>query len=169
MESTQVVPSLSMNQNLYTKNIRPNDILGIQYIKQCEKCGITPCTIARNDSFKSATQTRKEYLEGISQFNDAYFNSTQTWDTYYPYLRKFLLLTDTRTLSTYFLVNEGIEYRLKENAKKYLNWEDFLLASISKNIHKSTHSKNLYVHFTSNHKSTDARKQPFQSSYCSRL
>lgn len=125
MESTQVVPSLSMNQNLYTKNIRPNDILGIQYIKQCEKYGITPCTIARNDSFKSATQTRKEYLEGISQFNDAYFNSSQTWDTYYPYLRKFLLLTDTRTLSTYFLVNEGIEYRLKENAKKYLNWGRF--------------------------------------------
>ena len=120
MESTQVVPSLSMNQNLYTKNIRPNDILGI-----------------RNDSFKSATQTRKEYFDGISQFNDAYFNKSQTWDTYYPYLRKFLLLSDTNTLSTYFLVNEGIEYRLKENAKKYQKWQDFLMASISKTYTKA--------------------------------
>lgn len=137
MESTQVVPSLSMNQNLYTKNIRPNDILGIQYIKQCEKYGITPCTIARNDSFKSATQTRKEYFDGISQFNDAYFNKNQTWDTHYPYLRKFLLLSDTNTLSTYFLVNEGIEYRLKENAKKYQKWQDFLMASISKTYTKA--------------------------------
>ena len=115
MESTQVVPSLSMNQNLYTKNIRP----------------------ARNDSFKSATQTRKEYFDGISQFNDAYFNKSQTWDTYYPYLRKFLLLSDTNTLSTYFLVNEGIEYRLKENAKKYQKWQDFLMASISKTYTKA--------------------------------
>ena len=128
MELTQVVPSLSMNQNLYTKNIRPNDILGIQYIKQCEKYGITPCTIARNDSFKSATQTRKEYFDGISQFNDAYFNKNQTWDTYYPYLRKFLLLSDTNTLSTYFLVNEGIEYQ---------KWQDFLMASISKTYTKA--------------------------------
>ena len=50
MEATKTDPSLSMNQNLYTKNIRPNDILGIQYIKQCEKYGITPCSIARNDT-----------------------------------------------------------------------------------------------------------------------
>lgn len=78
---------------------------------------------------KSATQTRKEYLKGISQFNDAYFNSSQTWDTYYPYLRKFLLLTDTRTLSTYFLVNEGIEYRLKESQ------EIFELGRFSIGIH----------------------------------
>ena len=80
--------------------------------------------------FKSATQTRKEYLEGISQFNDAYFNSSQTWDTYYPYLRKFLLLTDTHTLSTYFLVNEGIEYRLKRKCQ-----EIFELGRFSIGIH----------------------------------
>lgn len=86
---------------------------------------------------KSATQTRKEYFDGISQFNDAYFNKSQTWDTYYPYLRKFLLLSDTNTLSTYFLVNEGIEYRLKENAKKYQKWQDFLMASISKTYTKA--------------------------------
>ena len=105
MESTQVVPSLSMNQNLYTKNIRPNDILGIQYIKQCEKYGITPYTIARNDSFKSATQTRIDYFNGLSQFNDKYFLENQSWQHYYTYLRKYLILTDVHVLSTFFLVN----------------------------------------------------------------
>ena len=113
------------------------DILGIQYIKQCEKYNIEPLSISRNNTFKSATQTRKEYFEGIRQFNDVYFHSNQTWDTYYPYLRKFLILTDPNILSTYFLVNEGIEYRLKENAKKYLKWKDFLLASISKTYTKA--------------------------------
>ena len=137
MESTKVDPSLSMNRNLYSKDIQPNDILGIQYIKQCDKYNILPQSISRKDTFKSATQTRKEYFEGIAQFKDAYFNPNQTWDTYYPYLRKFLILTDTNILSTYFLVNEGIEYRLKENAKKYLKWEDFLLASISKTYTKA--------------------------------
>ena len=137
MESTKVDPSLSMNQNLYSKDIQPNDILGIQYIKQCEKYNIEPLSISRNNTFKSATQTRKEYFEGIRQFNDVYFHSNQTWDTYYPYLRKFLILTDPNILSTYFLVNEGIEYRLKENAKKYLKWKDFLLASISKTYTKA--------------------------------
>lgn len=137
MESTKVDPSLSMNRNLYSKDIQPNDILGIQYIKQCDKYNILPQSISRKDTFKSATQTRKEYFEGIAQFKDAYFNPNQTWDTYYPYLRKFLILTDTNILSTYFLVNEGIEYRLKENAKKYLKWEDFLLESISKTYTKA--------------------------------
>lgn len=137
MESTKVDPSLSMNQNLYSKDIQPNDILGIQYIKQCDKYNILPQSISRKDTFKSATQTRKEYFEGIAQFKDAYFNPNQTWDTYYPYLRKFLILTDTNILSNYFLVNEGIEYRLKENAKKYLKWENFLLASISKTYTKA--------------------------------
>ena len=133
MDQIEKDSSLSMNQNLYNrKSIRPNDILGIQYIKQCEKYQIVPISISRNDTFKSATQTRKDYFNGLSQFNDKYFLENQTWQHYYSYLRKYLILTDTRVLSTFFLVNEGIEYRLKENAKKYIDWENFLSASVSK-------------------------------------
>lgn len=137
MDQIQKDPSLSMNQNLYKKNILPNDILGIQYIKNCEKNNINPLCISRNESFKSATQTRKEYFNGIAQFNDQYFLKNQSWDYYYTYLRKFLILTDTNVLSNYFLVNEGIEYRLKENAKKHHDWESFLSASISKTYTKA--------------------------------
>lgn len=108
-----------MNQNLYANDlIRPNDILGIQYIKQCEKHHIEPICISRNETFKSATQTRIDYFNGLSQFNDKYFLENQSWQHYYTYLRKYLILTDVHVLSTFFLVNEGIEYRLKENAKK---------------------------------------------------
>ena len=138
METLKKDPSISMNQNLYQNLlIQPNDILGIQYIKQCEHFHIQPVSISRDNSFKSATQTRKDYLNGISQFNENYFIKKQTWDTYYPYLRNFLILTDTQELSRFFLVNEGIEYRLKENAKKHETWCDFLNASISKTYTKA--------------------------------
>lgn len=133
MEQIKKDPSLSMNQNLYANDlIRPNDILGIQYIKQCEKHHIEPICISRNETFKSATQTRIDYFNGLSQFNDKYFLENQSWQHYYTYLRKYLILTDVHVLSTFFLVNEGIEYRLKENAKKYTDWDSFLSASTSK-------------------------------------
>lgn len=90
MESTQVVPSLSMNQNLYTKNIRPNDILGIQYIKQCEKYEVLPLVqllvmILLKVLRKHAKSTLTVFLNSII-FT---FNKSQTWDTYYPYLENF--------------------------------------------------------------------------------
>ena len=131
-------PTKSMNQNLYTNQIiRPNDILGMQYIKQCEKWNIEPVCISRNESFKSATQTRAEYFQGISQFNDQYFMQNQAWDHYYTYLRNFLILTPVQKLADFFLVNEGIEHRLQKNAKIYSEWEAFLKASISKTYTKA--------------------------------
>lgn len=138
MESIQKDPTKSMNQNLYVeKTIRPNDILAIQYIKQCEKWNIEPVCISRNENFKSATQTRKEYFQGISQFNDQYFMHSQTWNHYYTYLRNFLILTPVERLAKFFLVSEGIEYRLKKNAKMHKEWDSFLQASITKTYTKA--------------------------------
>lgn len=133
MKSIHKNCTISMNQNLYQSSIiKANDILALQYIKYCRQYHIEPISILRNEDFKSATQTRKEYFEGISQFNDSYFLKEQNWNTYYPYLRNFLILTNLEQLSFYFLVTEGIEHRLQENAKKYENWNDFLEHTISK-------------------------------------
>ncbi len=133
MQKVDKNSTLSMNQNLYQNNtIQSNDILAMHYIQYCRQYNIEPTSILRNEEFKSATQTRKEYFDGIPQFNDSYFLKDHNWNTYYPYLRKFLILTNENQLSTYFLVTEGIEHRLKENAKKYENWNDFLEHSISK-------------------------------------
>lgn len=138
MDALKKDPSISMNQNLYQNlSLQPNDILGIQYIKQCEHYHIQAISIPRNNTFKSATQTRNDFFKGIPQFNENYFIKKQTWETYYPYLRNFLILTNSQDLSRFFLVNEGIEHRLKENAKKHDNWEDFLNASISKTYTKA--------------------------------
>ena len=131
LENQTIDPSKSWNQNIES-TLRPNDILGIQYVKWCKQYNIQPIPIQRNESYKSATQTRKDYFLNQAQFNDTYFIREQTWQSYYPYLRLFLQLTKPETLSNFFLVNEGIEYRLIENAKKYDTWTDFLEASISK-------------------------------------
>lgn len=126
--------SLSLNQNI-NKALNPlqaNDILGIQYIQECKKHKIKPICIQRSPDFLSATKTRSDFFEGKDTYNQEYFIKEQSWDSYYPYLRTYLQLTPESYLQTLFLVNEGIEYRLKENARKYDTWNSFLEASISK-------------------------------------
>lgn len=132
-------PRLSLNQNT-TKNLDflgSNDILGIQYIKYCKEHNIKPVSIKRNNQFISATKTRENFFLGEEQFNDQYFLPNQNWNSYYPYLRTFLLMSPPTYLSSLFMVNEGIEYRLIENAKKHDNWNAFLSASISKTYTKA--------------------------------
>lgn len=133
-------PSKSMVQNIsnYLPKLKPNDILAIQYIRWAKKMNIQTLSIQRNDAFKSATATRQDYFEqkGIQDFQSD-FHFDQQWKNYYPYLRLFLQMSSPKDLSRYFLVEEGIENRLKKNAALYDNWQDFLTASISKTYTKA--------------------------------
>lgn len=113
-------------------NLKPNDILACQYIRYCEQYDIEPVPIQRNDSFQSATKTRELFFQGESQYLDTYFIPEQSWDYYYPYLRTFLLMSDAQTLKNFFLVEEGIENRLKDKAKSCMTWNSFLNQCISK-------------------------------------
>lgn len=132
VESQEKDPSKSWAQNS-AYALEPNDILGIQYIKYCQKYGIIPLSIKRSAQFKSATQTRKDYFEKrTNEFLSEYFILNQQWSSYYPYLRLFLLMSDPSKIEQYFLVSEGIEYRLVEAAKKERTWEGFLSRTISK-------------------------------------
>lgn len=133
--NTHIDPSKSQAQNNFALN--PNDILGVQYIKECKNYDITPHPLARNSHYKSATQTRLDYHMGLSQDFEEYFQKNQNWDQYYPYLRTFLLLTSREDLASFFLVNEGIENRLKQAAIMSQTWEDFLKNSVSKTYSKA--------------------------------
>ncbi|WP_281771878.1 nucleotidyltransferase family protein [Faecalitalea cylindroides] len=134
LSSITIDPTLSqsLNTSRALDSLGSNDILGIQYIRFCQDHGIEPVCIQRNNDFISATKTRADYFAGKKQFNDQYFLIEQNWQSYYPYLKTFLLMTPTSYLSSLFMVNEGIEFRLKENARKYDDWQTFLNASISK-------------------------------------
>ena len=135
LDSVPVDPSASMaaNTSKYLGDLRPNDILGLQYIRHCKPFGIRPLPLQRVQSYKSATQTRDDFFarkEG--QFLEQYFLKEQRWDSYYPYLRLFLQMSAPERLSSFFLVEEGIENRLIKNARRCTTWPEFLEASISK-------------------------------------
>ncbi len=125
--------SLNNNQDL---PLQPNDILAYQYIQSCKEFNIKPISIQRNNQFKSATQTRQDALHSLQDFQE-HFHVEQNWQSYYPFLKTFLLLTDAKTLSSFHLVNEGIENRLKEAAKKCETWNEFLAYCVTKNYSKA--------------------------------
>lgn len=128
--NTHINPTLSQAQNNIA--LSPNDILGVQYVKECKKHEIQPHPMARNNHYKSATQTRKDFQEGLIQDFQEYFQKNQNWNSYFPYLKTFLSLTSAEDLSSFFLVNEGIEHRLKQAAMSCNCWEDFLNKTVSK-------------------------------------
>lgn len=130
--------SFVQNMSLYLPKLQPNDILALQYIRWAKKMGIETLSLQRNENFKSATATREDYFskKGEQDFQE-YFHFDQQWKNYYPYLRLFLQMSSPGDLSRFFLVEEGIENRLKKNASLYDNWTDFLNASISKTYTKA--------------------------------
>lgn len=134
LSDIDVDPSKSQLQNTFEilGDLSPNDILGVSYINACKEYGIKPVSIQRDVSLKSATATRKDYLSGHKEVFDTYFHKEQTWQSYYPYLRNILLLTSSKDLERFHLVNEGIQNRLKESARKSDTWDDFLESAISK-------------------------------------
>ena len=55
----------------------------------------------------------------------------------YPYIRRLLITSDINDLKNIFMVSEGIENLLKNNAYKYDNYEDFISASNSRRYTRS--------------------------------
>ncbi len=135
IQSKKVKPNLSLHQTL-PERIQANDLLGLHYLQECKKNGIQAIPIARNPNFESATSIRNAFFNGERKQFDAYFHQEQNWQNYYPYLQTFLLLSSASDLSSYFLVNEGIEYRLKKAANNP-DWDSFLQAAISKTYTKA--------------------------------
>ncbi|WP_305151079.1 nucleotidyltransferase family protein [uncultured Dubosiella sp.] len=137
LNALEANPGTSWQKNIGAR-VRPNDILGMQYIRYARQAGITPLCIQRDDRFKSATKTRDDFFSGSqNEWMSEWFLPEQRWESYYPYLRTFLQMSAPAALSKLFLVNEGIEHRLIENAKKHADWNGFLNASISKTYTKA--------------------------------
>lgn len=139
VQHLNVDPSTSLARNAanFDLDLQPNDILAIQYIRWCTQYNIEPYPILRDQSLKSATQTRADYFAGIEQVEDHFFEPRQNWDSYYPFLRYQLFESDPKMLSQLFLVEEGIEHRLIQCALLHDRWEDFLNAAISKTYSKA--------------------------------
>ena len=139
--------SYPKSYGLLSAALYPNDMLAVTYLKALKDTNITPIAIQRSNDYHSedldiiasATAIRKALQENKDvsmatpiEIQDPIFNRDL-----YPYLRRLLFTMSADELKDIFLVSEGIENLLKENAIRYLDFEDFMQASISRRYTRS--------------------------------
>ena len=133
---TAMSKALGLDINIF----KPNDLLGISYIKTIKKhhYSITPITIKRtsnyhdleaNDEIISASNIRSKIKHGedITYFVPKKVISAIeniSLSDFFPYIR-YKILTD-QDLSRYLTVDEGIEFRLKEKISDSTSLEEFI-------------------------------------------
>lgn len=132
-----------------TQDFKPNQILGAYYEQYAKEHKIKTDRILRTRDYHDNTIYTD--VSSASAIRNAYF-SKQTYirttpvnldnfDTYhiemaYPLMR-YQILTEKEKLSSYLLVDEGIENLFYKNALKYDNYTDFLRASTSRRYTES--------------------------------
>ncbi len=131
--------------SLLTSQMEPNDILAVCYLKAIKDTNIKPILIERNTGYfdpdiqpmASAYAIRnaslnKEDISSSTPMADVLNSSTfVTMDQFYPYIKTFLTMTPSSTLSKYFLITEGIENHLKKCAEQCETYEDFMKEAVT--------------------------------------
>jgi len=120
---------------------KPNDLLGISYIKEIKKqnYNITPYLIKRigeyhekqsNNSIISASLIRtlfhnnQDITSYIPKNTKDYLYKNLTNENYFPYLKYKIL--STKDLSAYQTVEEGIENRIQKAIQISNSWEELI-------------------------------------------
>ena len=139
--------SYPKSYGLLSSYLYPNDMLAVTYLKAIKQTNIKPISIQRTNDYlgndidviSSASAIRNAVKENRDvklttpiEINNPVFN-----EDLYPYLRNVLFTRSSSELNSIFLVSEGIENLLKENAVKYDNYEDFINNSVSRRYTKS--------------------------------
>lgn len=132
---------------LLSGSLYPNDILAVTYLKALKDTNIKPISIQRTNDYLStdldiiasasairkAIKENKDYQKATSmKIDNPVFN-----EDLYPYLRQILFTTPRNKLQEIFLVSEGIEALLIDNAIKYDNYDEFINNSITRRYTKS--------------------------------
>ncbi|MEG0177457.1 tRNA(Met) cytidine acetate ligase [Anaerorhabdus sp.] len=140
-ESLQKGNSFPKAYGLLAKEMEPNDILGVAYLKECIGTSIKPYTIQRtihyhdseiHNTIASASAIRNAYFKGIPFASATSMASTLSeascvsLKAFYPYLRTLLCTSNPNELSSIFLFNEGIENHLINQAMKSATFEEFI-------------------------------------------
>ena len=132
---------------LLSSSLYPNDMLAVTYLKALKDTNINPISIQRTNDYlsdnidiiSSATAIRKAYKSNldISKTTPISINNPVYNEDLYPYIRNILFTHSSKQLSDIFLVSEGIENLLKENAIKYDNYDEFINNTVSRRYTKS--------------------------------
>lgn len=137
---------------LANKEIRtPNDLLGLSYVKEIvfnQYKMIPHCIKRTNDyhgtsvsSIASASAIRKaifnsEDFEHALVESDLYKDEVYCLNDLFPYFKYQIMSSSLEDLRSYHLVEEGLEYLLKNNIILYDNTEDFISSLLSKRYTK---------------------------------
>ena len=161
--------SYPKSYGLLSGSLYPNDMLAVTYLKALRGTDINPVSVQRTNDYlsedldliSSATAIRKAVKENkdISKATPIAINEPVFNEDLYPYIRKLLFTMDKKDLSSIFMVDEGIENLLKENAVKYANYEDFINASISRRYTRSRIQR-ILLHIANHIKKEDVKHLP---------
>lgn len=139
--------SYPKSYGLLSSSLYANDMLAVTYLKALASTNIKPISIQRTNDYhstdidiiSSATAIRKAMKENkdVSSTTPIKINNPIFNEDLYPYIRNILFTRSSKELSNIFLVSEGIENLLKENAIKYDKYEDFISNSVSRRYTRS--------------------------------
>jgi len=121
---------------------KPNDLLGLSYVKEIIKnnYNIEPISINRInnyhndliiDNIASASHIRElitnnlEYNKYIPKDSSKYINNYDI-NSFFPYL-KYQIINNSNNLDKYLDVEEGIENRILNYINKSNNWQEFVM------------------------------------------
>ena len=153
---------------------KPNDILGISYIREIllQKTEIEPVCIKRNndynskelnDTITSASSIRYalEQGENISSYVPektlSYLQKNTHFTNQYFSLLKFTILTHLNELNKFQTVDEGIENRIKKYIVKSVNLDDLILKVKTKRYTYNKLSR-MFTHILCNFTKEEAKK-----------
>lgn len=166
LDKTQGISTAKAYEHLYGTAFSPNDILGINYLKQLQGSSIQAHTIKRTNKYheislqgeiSSATSIR-----ACVYHNEDYHFATPMQNLpamyqmqyYYPYIKMLLLTSDPETLASFFLMDEGIEHLLIKNAKAADSYDAFIALCTSKRYTKASINRTLIHLMTQTKKAT---------------
>lgn len=134
--------SKALNDITNTTINKPNDLLGLSYIKEIKKNNykIIPITIKRTNDYHSkdinnniinATLIRKLLLEkkDVTNYipsNTYKYLTSISLDNFYPYL-KYQIINNSNKLNIYQTVDEGIENRIIKSIYKSSNYNELIM------------------------------------------
>ena len=161
--------SYPKSYGLLSGSLYPNDMLAVTYLKALKQTDIRPVSIQRTNDYlseemdviASATAIRKALKEGqdISKATDLQIDEPLFNEDLYPYIRRLLFTTDRKDLEEIFMVTEGIENLLKENAIRCDSYEDFINNSISRRYTRSRIQR-ILLHMANRIKKEDVNDLP---------
>ncbi|KKK39720.1 hypothetical protein WQ57_02990 [Mesobacillus campisalis] len=135
---------------------KPNNILGLQYVAAINRhgSGLRPMTIKRknagyhdehfsSETIASATSIRKSLFSNGSNMESIqsylprssfhllmrykkHYGRFHSWEDYWPLLKYKLLQSSPEELATIHEVEEGLEYRLRENSLHATSFMEFM-------------------------------------------